>query len=306
MRITRVWLLCSFGWLLAVLAPAAHAQVSVSLRVVEQSVLLYEPVVVEVTLRNLSGRSIRLGEDTSRPWLSFLVMDPLGRVLPGLEDRDGREQILLRPGRSIRHTVDLLPAYDIRSPGTYRLQALVESGNTRAQSALERLVVLEGNLLWTQTIGLPVDDAGNNPASGESRTYSLIIKHGERHLQLYCRVVDEQAGLIHAMRHLGSFVPLGEPQAATDRHAHLHLLFRGGPRAFQYREIDPRGELVTQAGYSNLQSDPQLIVEPDGEVRVEGGEQVYPRREPLAGPAADDTLQEVGPPPKRWWQFWRN
>lgn len=288
-------------WAVAGLVASAPAQVSVNLTIPQESVLLYEPLLAEISLRNLSGQAIRLGEDPERPWLSFLVTDAAGRVVSALEDVGGREQILLRPGATIRRSIDLLPLYDIRAPGTYRVRAMVEAGATRTQSAPGRMIILAGNTVWSQTVGLPAAE-GKDAAT---RSYALIVKHGGPHQRLYCRIADDEAGLIHGMLPLGTFVPMGEPQASTDRNGHLHVLFRSGSRAFQYREINPQGEFGEQAGYSNLQSDPELVMYANGVIRVRGGEQIYPRRDPAPGPAPSSTLKEEGPPPKRWWQFWR-
>jgi hypothetical protein len=106
---------------------------------------------------------------------------------------------------------------------------------------------------------------------------------------------------------LGGFLTLGNPDAKTDNVGHLHVLYRSGPRAISYDEIDPDAKIVKRLIYSDVMSTPQLVAQDDGVVMVQGGEQVYP---PLERVMTDADLQPPVPvisKPKKhrhwWWPF---
>ena len=292
--------LCWLAWLVAwVAVPAVEAQVQVELRLANETVLLYESIPVEIRLRNVSGRTLTLGEnpDAKAGWLSFFITDENGRVVDSVATLPAGDPVVLHPGESARRELDLLHLYELRSVGTYRIRATVTVAGTRSQSSSTRLIILAGNEVARQTVGV-------KGAAGamEERTYTLVVYRGPAGYRIFVRVADEQAGMVYAMLPLGDYVPLGEPMLATDALGRLHVLIRGGSRGFQYRAIDPAGKIVDQAIYSDLQSSPRLVEDPAGMVRVRGGEKIFPR--PPEAPAAP---APPPPPPKKksWWQFWK-
>ncbi len=279
-------------------AAPVSAQLDVRLRLAKQEVLLYESILVQVQVQNLSGRPRELAGGGAEGWLTFLITDDAGRMIRALDDSSLAEPILLDPGETWSGNFDLLPFYDLRAAGVYRLNAVVDSGRGQVHSRKLQLVIMAGSTLWRQTVGLPTIGVREE----QERTYTLIAKQEGRYKKLYARVTDPRHGLVYGTLPLGTYVPVGTPQAQLDKGGQLHLLFRSGSRAFQYRKIDPAAEVVEAAAYSDLQSDPELVVYPDGNIRVKGGEQVYPRQ-PGALPLAEP---EPPPPPKKsWWQFWK-
>ena len=190
-------------------------------------------------------------------------------------------------------------SYELRAIGTYRVRALAGTAGVQVQSAPARLIITAGNEVARQTVGVKGPDG-----TLQERTYALVVYRGQPHYRIYARVADEHAGLVYAMLALGDYVPLGEPMMATDALGHLHVLIRGGARAFQYRQITPDGKIVDQAIYSDLQSSPELVQDGAGSVSVRGGEKIYPR--PPSAPRAPAPAPAPPPPKKKsWWQFWK-
>jgi hypothetical protein len=106
---------------------------------------------------------------------------------------------------------------------------------------------------------------------------------------------------------LGFYLQVGEPELRADKAAHLHVLYRSGPRAFSYAHIDPSGKMFGRMVYSDILSKPRLVADAQGAVTVRGGEQTYPKPDRVM---TSDELQPPPPPPekkkkKSWWQFGR-
>jgi hypothetical protein len=99
---------------------------------------------------------------------------------------------------------------------------------------------------------------------------------------------------------VGPYLFPGEPAARIDKTGHLHVLFQNGPRSFGYVHIDPAAKLLQRMAYADFLSRPELVVA-DGEVRVQGGEQTYPRPARLASDEPASAPQPAPKPKRKWW-----
>ncbi len=296
------------GFLFSVLAglclwaAEASAQLAVSLRLERDMFLLYESIPVVVNVGNYSGRTIELKQGDNHPSLDFMVAHDDGSMVPRVNEVRSGEMASLPPGQTLSRKVDLLPLYELREPGAYRVQAIVESGGYRAMSTAVHFSVTNGRELWSQTIGLPVKEDGPD----EYRTYSLMIRRDRQYDIVYACVRDQPNGLVYGMLPIGVYVPLGSPDVRVDKGGDLFVLHRSGPRSFTYTRVSPFGKILDQAVYSDIRSQPRLEIDSDGIVLIVGGEKTYPRPEHVM------TDQELKPPPpapppppkrKWWWPF---
>jgi hypothetical protein len=278
----------------------AQAQLTVEVRAPRDVYLLYEPLPVLVTIRNVSGRLVQLDEAEGRHWLDFTATDEEGREVMRLAGLQPEGSATISPNRAITRTVDLLPLYDLRARGVYRVQAGVNSGGVRTLSAPLRLNIVQGREIWTQTLGLP----GREDQPDEYRTFSLQTRREGRADYLYVCVREEKKGIVYGLLEMGSYIPLGEPSVRFDREACLHVLYQSGPRAFGYVRVDPSAKVLDRAAYSDFSSTPELVSDLQGTVTVHGGEKVSPHPERML------TTEELNPPPpptppkhkKKW--FW--
>jgi hypothetical protein len=262
------------------------------------SYLLYESIPVMVTIRNFSGRQVTVADAEQRPWLRFSVTDQSSSLVPAVARPAGSQTLTIAPGQTLQHRIDIVPLYELRMRGAFRVQAVIETDAIRAASAPVSFEIVGGREIWKQTRGLP-------PADGhpdDYRTYAVIIKRERQYDILYVSVRDEPHDLVYGVLPLGTYVALGGPQALIDKEATLHLLFRSGPRSFSYTRIDPMAKILDRAVYSNLMSDPQLVSTDTGEVVVRGGEMTYPRDE---RPMVRLPVAPTEPPKKKkwWWPF---
>lgn len=281
-------------------AGGLRAQISVQLRVDKEFFLLYEAIPVVVSLHNMSGRTIQLEGTTERSWLNFNVVEENGTAVRVLGRLNTEQTVLIPSGQTVSRTVDLLPLYELRTRGNYRVEAQVSPGGVQVNSMPVKFTVIQGRELWKRTVGLPSLDGGKD----EYRAYSLLAHQTEKGDILYVSVKDDPPRLVYGVIQLGMFLSLMQPVVELDRDAHLHVMYQNGPRSFGYVEVDPRAKVLQRAAYSNHMSKPRLV-NTNGAVAIQGGEQIYPKQERIL------TEEEVNPPPppppppkkKSWWPF---
>ncbi|MCG3150682.1 MAG: hypothetical protein PCFJNLEI_04173 [Verrucomicrobiae bacterium] len=284
--------------LLLVSAGIASAQISVQLRAAKDTFLVYESIPVTVTIRNFSGRAIQLENSDATSWLRFVVTDENNQNVSVTAEFVAGESVLIPAGQTVSRVVDILPYYDLRRRGNYRVQVSVTSGGVVASSTPASLAIINGRELWTQTVGLPVVEG----VPEEYRIYTLIARREGDRDQLYVSVRGEPSKTIFSLVPLGPCIAPTGLQGRIDQEAHLHVLFQNGPRSYGYVRIDPAARLATRAAYSDYTSLPELQVR-ENSIVVVGGEQTYPRQERLM---TDEELEPPPPPPapapkKKWW-----
>ena len=268
------------------------------------TLVLFEAIPAVVTIRNYSGRTVELASRGDAAWLSFLITDDAGATILPVGSPLALEPLTVKPGQSESFTVNLLPHFDLRQRGVYRVRAVVDTGGVRAMSAPAEFTIINGREIWRQTIGLPVTEGETNQ---QYRTYLLLLRRSSYDEVLYAGVQDEPHDLVYGMIPLGKVIAMGEPSVKVDAIGHLHVLYRSGPRAINYDEVDPDGKVVQRLIYSDVMSVPQLAVQNDGAVTVQGGEQVYPHVERVMTDEDFRPPQPVLTQPKKhkhwWWPF---
>jgi len=290
-------------WLLAAMAVTGElgAQLNVRLQAEKDFYLLYEAIPLLVSLQNHSGRTLHLEGSTEESWLTFSVHDQNGGIVRPAGRVNTADTVLIPAGQTIQRTVDILPLFELRSRGSYSVQAQVNVGEIRAISAPIKFTILEGRELWSQTVGLPSADTGKD----EYRVFTLLAHRTDREDRLYVSVKDHPPRLVYGVIPIGSFLPVHTPTAQIDREAHLHVLFQNAPRSFGYVEVDPQARIVQRAAFSDYMSRPRLLND-RGVVTVSGGEQIYPKVERIL---SEEELNPPTPPPapakkkKSWWPF---
>ena len=274
-----------------------RAQLAVQLSMERETYLLYESMPVAVTIRNVSGRPVKLEDEGERSWLRFSITNPSMSLVPAVGRPAGEQTLTIEPGQTVQRRIDLVPMYELRAVGTFRVQVVLESGSVHAVSAPLQFQIVGGREIWTRTCGLP--PRGTSP--DEYRTYAAILKRDGQYDVLYISVRDEAHEMVYGVMPLGTYVSVGKPDGQTDKAGNLYFLFRSGPRSFNFAKVEPTGKVADRAVYSNVLSEPKLVVTDTGEIAVRGGEMVYPRDErPVIQP-----LPPPEPPKKKkwWWPF---
>jgi hypothetical protein len=294
---------CTILSLLLACTSAWAAPLSVQIRCEKDTFLVYEAIPVTVSVHNFSGRNVAIDESEPQTSLEFVVATEAGQLMRAFGHPSLGHSVLIPPGKTVSQTVDLLPLYELRERGTYRIYAVLRSPAGTAQSPSITITLLNGRELWSQVAGLP----GRDGEPDQYRTYTLLAWRSPREDGLYVQVRDDVHSTAYSLVALGAFLPTFAPQAKVDADGNLHVLFQNGPRSFGYVEIDPVARPIARAAYSDFNSRPTLTGDKDGRIRVTGGEQTYPKVEHIM------TSEELNPPPppkpkpkpKRhwWWPF---
>jgi hypothetical protein len=280
--------------------PAIGAQVGIHVRCEKDTFLVYESIPVNLSIHNYSGRPLELADNEGKSWLGFMITDEGNGLVRAVAEPETKQPLLIGPGQSVTRTIDLLPLYELRARGSYRVQAIVRLGGTAAVSAPLDITVTNGREVWSQVVGLPAGEGTGE----EYRTYSLLARRGEREDSLYIGVQDESRQIVYSLVSLGGFLSTTTPQALIDSEARLHVLFQNGPRSFGYACVDSSAKQMARAAYADFQSSPMLVLDA-GKVEVRGGEQIYPRPEHILATDDGESAPVTKPKPKRrwWWPF---
>jgi hypothetical protein len=274
---------------------------AVQVRFANDTFLVYEAVPVTVSIHNFTGRDIALDDNDQSSSLNFVVTTENQQMIHALGRPTLGAVVVIPAGQTVAQTIDLLPLYELRERGTYRVQAVLKTPVGTAESPAVRITITNGRELWKRVVGLPVSEGSPE----QYRTYSLLARRGAREDTLYVSVRDDTHSMVYSLISLGPFLSTSEPQARVDRGGVLHVLFQNAPRSFGYVEVDPLSRMLARRAYSDFTSRPGLT-EKEGEVSVTGGEQTYPKPERVL--SEEDLHPPPPPPPKKptrhwWWPF---
>ncbi len=266
---TRIALFPCLGLLLTLLAAAgtAHAQLKMGLEAERMNYLLYERLPLKVTLENTAGFDLSFADAEGKPWLSFYVTQDDGSFVPA--DRKGPQKPLLLPaGKRAGFTVDLTPLYAIRSPGRYKVQAVVDVADREYLSAPIFVTIASGQTVWKERRAI----------DGSMRTYSLVrFSPTQKNTDLYLRVEDEAQNIVYTNILLGEAVDFETPATQFDAAGKLHILNLAGTALYRYSRANPDGVVEAQATYFALnESSPRLQTTTEGGVFVAGGREENP------------------------------
>lgn len=249
-----------------------------------------EPVVVEVALRNSSGRTLVFSPNDD--WLDmdvFAVTSKVGdgaKVVqygPVLVD----EAFKLDSAKAVKTRVEISKAFALMRPGRYKLTASAAYLGATARAVAEPVIfhITSGAKLWEQEFGMrPVD----GEAQPETRKYLLQRLTSEKDMRLYATVTDAAESTIFRQVPIGRAAGNDSPQAKLDRLSYLHVLHHTGPRLFTHTVVNPQGDLLRRETYESPGGPrPGLKLDEDGRVTVSSAVRV---------PGADDLPAFQAPP----------
>lgn len=290
-----IGLLASF-----LLAPWALAQVTVTVVLDQNQVLVGESVRLAVRVTNFSGQSLRLGEDDD--WLRFSIETPRGHLVARRGTVPVMGPFLLDSSKVATKRVNLQPYFDLERPGRYLISAAVwiAEWGIEIPSSPVTIDVSRGTTLWEQRFGLP-PQPGQSGAP-EVRIYALQQAMHMKTMTLYARVSDAWGDRVYAVLPLGLLLSFSAPEKQIDRESNLHVLWQTGARRFQYCVVNPHGQLVVRETHEYSDTRPVLRRDPEGRIIVGGGirrtmPDDIPERPALPEPIPPDLPAPVEFPP---------
>jgi hypothetical protein len=253
---------------LAVLIAGAGAQVNVNIEVKRRTYIRYEPLLVTVTLTNLSGRDLLL-EDGESPWFGFTIFQGDSQTLLPPREPDYRlDPLELKIGETVKRTVNLTQLYPVSEFGIHRVRATiyVKSLNQYFTSRTANIDITEGRTIWKQTVGVPE----TMPNAGKMHEMTLLAMQGTQHQYLYCRVTNPDNGDVLCMQRLGHILDGTQFDAKFDATNTLHVLQLAGPKTYSLTQIGVNGEVYGQWVYDAPKTKPFLRPDGTGNVEIVG------------------------------------
>lgn len=254
------------------------AQIQVDIRLNRDLYIAYEPLLVTVTVTNLTGNDLTLADNGHNKWFGFQVETMDGRPIPPTDAEYSNPPVELAPQQKITRTINLTPLFPINEFGGYRLKANVYSQQTNRffNSPTLNFEITEGRVLWQKTVGVP----DGEPGAGSSRTITILSHRLPQSTQLYIRIEDKQAGIVYCTHQLGRFLTFGNPDVLLDARNRIHILQNIAPKNYVYSEIGLNGEVMERKTYNEFSSRPALRRGSDGSVLIVGGQAYDPHAAP--------------------------
>jgi hypothetical protein len=246
------------------------AQVKVKLDLDQEQYLPGERLSVAVRITNLSGQTLKLGQD--QDWLKFTVESISGSMVTKISDPPVAGEFSIESTQVATKRVDIAPFYNLSEIGRYRLTATVKipQWNQTLTSSSVTFDIINGSVLWQQKFGVPGSSAtADGPP--EVRTYMLQQANYLNHVQLYVRVGDALGTGTIRVFPIGTMVSFSKPETQLDAESNLHLLNQTGARAFIYCVVNPDGFLRVRQFYDYTSTRPTLAANAQGKINVRGG-----------------------------------
>lgn len=273
-------------FLFALLAAGAslHAQMRVEVSMNRSLFIRFEPIVVTVSITNLSGRELMLSDAGGQPWFGFQIQTSDGRPVSTRAGSYDLPPAQMGTGQTLSRQINLTPLYELDQFGGYRLRASVylSSDQRFYSSAPMSFEVTEGRQIWQQKVGVPL----GQPGEGSVRQITLLAHRLPQSTALYIRIEDPERGKIYCTHRIGRFVNFGPPTVELDSQNQIHILQLLAPRSYLYSHFGLNGEVIDRKIYNNgtANNPPRLLRTPDGAIEVTGGQLFDPNSQPEQKP----------------------
>jgi hypothetical protein len=264
---------------LFLLAAAAHAQISTNLEVKRRSHLRYEPLIVTVSVTNLSGRDLVLEDGGASQWFGFTVQHGDKQTLISPRNPNYHlDPLELKIGETVKRTVNLVDLYPLSELGFYRVTATIYSRDYDKYftSRTANLEIGDGRTIWKQTVGVP----DTMPHAGDMHDFALVAAVGTDHQYLYARISDPSTGGVFGCYRLGHLLDGAPPDAQFDATNTLHVLLLVAPKTYTLTQIGVNGEVYGQWTYDAPKMRPKLHRDGTGNLQIVGATK---RPDPVKG-----------------------
>jgi len=261
----------AFLWtvlLAGMLIPSARAQIGVGAALPRRDYILYEPMMLEISLLNSSGKNMVFQPDDK--WIGLEVIREKVELIPETGRPIVDKPIYLDAASSTTLKTNLTYTHEIREPGDYEIQVKVRYKGRLYASAIQSVTVVNGSVQWKQRF------AFTNPKSRqeEVRDYELVSQKADRGNRLVARIRDPDKKRVMCCTPVGDLMSFGSPEAKIDAGGTLHVLNQTAPKQFVYSKISPEGIREQPRYFLSIGSPPALVESKDEGVLVVGGSEV--------------------------------
>lgn len=280
-------------------AADAAAQIGIGIKTDRTRYLQYEPVKVQVTLRNDTGNALIFPEDDQgKSYLRIRVDNREGMPVKTLQPGKANFAAGLVLGAGETKTLHLVvnDVADIQDEGVYQIFAEVGHDRLARDYRSETLIfqVSSGLPVWSREIGMPATDTTSRIAP---RKVSLLLFQESDRYRFALQMEDDAK--VYGIVRLGPRISGFPPQCDVDSYSNIHILTMARPRLVQYRIFD-NSLVLKQDRYYVMLSDsiPKLQRDPAiGRVMVAGGREAVAGKDYIVDdlPKADDDAPAPAP-----------
>ena len=258
--------------LLGALTAAAQAQITVDLSIKRRMFIAHEPIVATVTITNRTGRDITLADTPGMQWFAFQVLGAGEQIFPPRNPDYALDPIEIKAGAQKQRTVNLHELYEIGEFGIYRIRASIYFADFKKffSSRATGIEITDGQLIWTQTAGVP----DGQPGGGSMRKFSLLSHQQGDYKMLYVRVEDRESGTVYCTQELGRMIEGQTPLAEFDLGNNLYVLQLIGQREHLLSKIGLDGTYLGGTRYTAPKTRPYFRKLADGQLQIIGGRRV--------------------------------
>ncbi len=174
-----------------------QAQIGLRVKPIKRDLIPGEPVLVEVTISNQTGRELNLQNVGTTPWITVNVVKDERTELPQMRVLN-MPPLKLAPGKETSARIEVSQLYDLTTEGMYRAYVSVFHSND-GQNYLSNKAFLNirgGISMWSQNVGAP-DGKG-------AYRYSLLSMTTNTGNELYAKLEDARTGRVLRCAKLGS------------------------------------------------------------------------------------------------------
>lgn len=261
---------------------SGSAQLQVDIKLKRTLYISYEPILITVSLTNLSGNALPLNDADGNHWFGFQIETLDGRPIAPRSLNYTNEPIVLEAGQKLSRTVNLTPLFPMAEFGGYRIRAAIYAATLKRyfNSPPLNIEITDGRSIFQKTVGVPE----GMPGAGETRNITVLTHRLPNSTQLYVRIENAKGGTVFCTHRLGRLVSYGTPEILLDKKNQIHVLQNVAPKAFLYSHIGLNGEVLQRKTYSQIVKRPILREGPDGVIEVIGAQEIDPAAEAAKPP----------------------
>ena len=217
---------------------SAFCQLGMKLSLNRSVYMQYEPVYACVTIRNNSGRPLLFGQDPKlQGFISFIIRDKIGRVIPKRPNKEINVQgLLLKPGEVKNMVLPVNEYYQLDTPGIYSINVCVAHNMLPKEYVClqdKAFMIDTGIEIWSQTTGVP--DLSEQPSGtkmAKDRKYSIRMLTEQPNKHYYLFVEDDDT--VYGVSRIGKKVGTEKFKAEVDMLGRIHLLMPISSKVFHY------------------------------------------------------------------------
>ncbi len=261
------------------------AQLAVNIKINQMNYLPFEPIFVQVSIRNFSAHALAFGNRQELQGGLHFEIVPMGGKHRSVQLLDPKTKppltgSIIPAGATIDYTFNLCDYYDLRRYGRFEVQAVVKHHlfHESYTSNVVPLRIVKGVEVWSAPFGVPELTGGDTVAQKKivQRRY-IVLTYNTGHAQVYNLMVEDKNRVYVNRRVAFDFGTELLPECQIDFLSRLHTIFAASERVFAYYVFTPDGRLESRKVLIKTNRKPTLTVDPkNGYVALIGGREAIP------------------------------